>query len=85
MGDNSPAVEYQIAGPAIERALELDSNLPEAYAVLGIVNTDFRWNFAEGEKDFLRAIQLNPSSNYAYRWYGNRLVRYAAPKKLSLR
>jgi tetratricopeptide (TPR) repeat protein len=76
MGDNSPAVEYGIAGPAIERALELDSNLPEAYAVLGIVNTDFRWNFAEGEKHFLRAIELNPSSDYAYRWYGNRLVRY---------
>lgn len=76
MGDNSPAVEYEIAGPAIDRALELDSNLPEAYAVLGIVNTDFRWNFAEGEKRFLRAIKLNPSSDHAYRWYGNRLVRY---------
>jgi eukaryotic-like serine/threonine-protein kinase len=76
MGDNSPAVEYEIAGPAIERALKLDSNLPEAYAVLGIVNTDFRWNFAEGEKHFLRAIELNPSSDFAYRWYGNRLVRY---------
>jgi tetratricopeptide (TPR) repeat protein len=76
MGDNSPAVEYEIAGPAIDRALELDSNLAEAYAVLGIVNTDFRWNFAEGEKHFLRAIELNPSSDYAYRWYGNRLVRY---------
>src|SRR6266542_194513 len=76
LGDNSPAVEYEIAGPAIERALELDSNLPEAYAVLGIVNTDFRWNFAEGEKHFLRAIELNPSSDYAYRWYGGRLIRY---------
>jgi serine/threonine-protein kinase len=76
MGDNPPAVEYEIARPALERALELDGNLSEAYAVLGIFNTDFRWNFAEGEKHFLRAIELNPSSDYAYRWYGNRLVRY---------
>jgi serine/threonine protein kinase/TolB-like protein len=76
MGDNPPAVEYEIARPALERALELDGNLPEAYAVLGIFNTDFSWNFAEGEKHFLRAIELNPSSDYAYRWYGGRLVRY---------
>ena len=76
MGDNPPAVEYEIARPALERALELDRNLPEAYAVLGIFNTDFRWNFAEGEKHFLRAIELNPSSDYAYRWYGNRLANY---------
>ena len=76
MGDNPPAAEYEIAKPALERALELDSNLPEAYAVLGIFNTDFRWDFAEGEKHFLRAIELNPSSDFAYRWYGNRLVNY---------
>jgi TolB-like protein/Tfp pilus assembly protein PilF len=62
MGDNPPAVEYEIARPALERALELDSNLSEAYAVLGIFNTDFRWDFVEGEKHFLRAIELNPSS-----------------------
>ena len=30
----------------------------------------------EGEKHFLRAIELNPSSDLAYRWYGNRLVNY---------
>jgi tetratricopeptide (TPR) repeat protein len=76
MGDNPPAVEYEIARPALERALELDSNLSEAYAVLGIFNTDFRWDFAEGEKHFLRAIELNPSSDLAYRWYGNRLINY---------
>jgi tetratricopeptide (TPR) repeat protein len=76
MGDNPPAVEYEIARPALERALELDSNLSEAYAVLGIFNTDFRWDFAEGEKHFLRAIELNPSSDFAYGWYGNRLVHY---------
>jgi serine/threonine protein kinase/Tfp pilus assembly protein PilF len=76
MGDNPPAAEYKIAGPAIARALELDSNLSEAYAVLGIINTDFYWNFAEGEKHFLRAIELNPSSDYAYRWYGNRMFHH---------
>jgi serine/threonine protein kinase/Tfp pilus assembly protein PilF len=76
MGDNPPAVEYEIARPALERALELDGNLSEAYAVLGIFNTDFRWDFAEGEKHFLRAIELNPSSDFTYRWYGNRLVNY---------
>jgi serine/threonine protein kinase/Tfp pilus assembly protein PilF len=76
MGDNPPAVEYEVAGPALDRALELDGNLSEAYAVLGIFNTDFRWDFAEGEKHFLRAIELNPSSDFAYGCYGNRLVYY---------
>lgn len=75
MGDRSPEEEYEIARPAVERALELDSNLAEAHAILGIIQTDYYWNFAEGEKHFLRAIELSPSADY-YRWYGNRLVRF---------
>ena len=71
-GDN-PAI-YTIFSE--KEARDLLKLIDEAYAVLGIFNTDFRWNFAEGEKHFLRAIELNPSSDYAYRWYGNRLANY---------
>jgi tetratricopeptide (TPR) repeat protein len=85
MGDNPPAVEYEIARPALERALELDSNLPEAEAYLGIFNTDFRWDFAEGEKHFLRAIELNPSSDVAYAGTAIVWSITAAPTKLSPR
>jgi serine/threonine-protein kinase len=72
-GGSTPDAEFAKAKPAIERALALDGNVAEAHAVLGIIKTDYHWNFAEGEKHFLRAIELAPNSDIFYRWYANRL------------
>ena len=74
VGNNSPDAEYAIAKPAIERAFALDSNLAEAYAVLGVIRTDYDWDFADAEKQFLRAIEIAPNSEIGHRWYANRLA-----------
>jgi eukaryotic-like serine/threonine-protein kinase len=73
-GGSSPVAEFAKAKPALERALALDANLPEAYGVLGVIRTDYDWNFAQAEKHFLRAIELAPSSDTLHRWYANRLA-----------
>ena len=73
-GGSSPGAEFAKAKPALERALALDANLPEAYGVLGTIRADYDWDFAEAEKHFLRAIELAPNSDTLHRWYANRLA-----------
>ncbi|CAN5758247.1 hypothetical protein BH20ACI3_BH20ACI3_24800 [soil metagenome] len=51
-----------------ERALSLDGQLAEPHATLGQVNTQ-SWQWAEAEKEYKRAIELNPSYPTAYHWY----------------
>jgi tetratricopeptide (TPR) repeat protein len=51
-----------------ERALTIDGQLAEAHATLGIVN-EYSWQWGEAEKEFKRAIELNPNYPTAYHWY----------------
>ena len=51
-----------------ERALILDGQLAEAHATLGIVN-EHSWQWDAAEKEFKRAIELNPNYPTAYHWY----------------
>lgn len=57
------------------KALEIDETLGEAHAVLGnVINNPPEWNFAEAEKEYKRAIELNPSYATARHWYGEFLA-----------
>jgi tetratricopeptide (TPR) repeat protein len=49
--------------------LEIDRDLAEAHASLGLMKEDFEWDWAGSEKKYRRAIELN--SNYAtsHHWY----------------
>jgi serine/threonine protein kinase/tetratricopeptide (TPR) repeat protein len=49
------------AGQAIAKALELDDHLAEAHAVVGMLRTS-EFNWKEGERSFLRALELDPGS-----------------------
>ncbi len=51
-----------------ERALAIDGQLAEAHATLGIVNEN-SWQWGEGEKEFKRAIELNPNYPTVFHWY----------------
>ncbi len=51
-----------------ERALTIDGQLAEAHATLGMVN-EYSWQWGEAEKEFKRAIELNPNYPTAYHWY----------------
>lgn len=71
-----PALERMPkARAAIERALELDDQLAEAYAARGLIKFKFDFDFAGAETAFKRAIELNPNYATTYHWYGDCLSR----------
>jgi TolB-like protein/tetratricopeptide (TPR) repeat protein len=58
---------------AATKAIELDSTLAEAYASRALLLTG-QWRWADGERDFLRAIALDPRYAPAHQWYGEQLM-----------
>ncbi len=68
-GGMIPADALQQSRVAAKRALELDGTLAEAYAALAFVEmqADYAWDAAE--RDFLRALQLNPNWASAHEFY----------------
>lgn len=59
---------------AAQKALQLDENLAEAHTSLACVELILNWNWAGAEREFKRAIELNPSYSPAYAWYAHYLV-----------
>ncbi len=65
-----PAKEYfPRAEAAARRALELDENLAEAHSVLGLVRLQYAWDWSGAEREFKKAIELNPNFPTAHHWY----------------
>ena len=60
------------ARAAALRALQIDDSLAEAHTSLGYIN-EHSWQFAEAEKEFKRAIELNPSYPTGHHWYSTHL------------
>ena len=51
-----------------ERAIAIDNQLGEPHATLGIVHVQL-WRWAEAEREYKRAIEINPNYATAYHWY----------------
>ena len=65
------------AEKAARKALEIDPELAEAHAALGYLNLFYHWNRAEGERELLKALELQPSYSTAYLNYGLSLLSEA--------
>jgi tetratricopeptide (TPR) repeat protein/TolB-like protein/predicted Ser/Thr protein kinase len=76
VGTGSPREYRPRAAAEAVRALQIDANSSEAHAALGYVR-HYQWQWAEAEKAFLRAIDLNPSNALARLWYANLLMSRA--------
>ncbi len=64
----SPKEAFSSAQAAVRQALELDDGLSEAHASLGHLKMhEFAWQ--EAEREFQRAIELNPNYATVYRFY----------------
>jgi TolB-like protein/DNA-binding winged helix-turn-helix (wHTH) protein/Tfp pilus assembly protein PilF len=74
-GDPDPSDNLWKAQYAAERALDLDSSLSEAHTALGAVRIERDWDWAGGEKEYRRALQLNPDDATAHHWYSLHLSR----------
>jgi DNA-binding winged helix-turn-helix (wHTH) protein/tetratricopeptide (TPR) repeat protein len=59
-----------LARESAERALALDEELAEAWAVLGRVKMEYDWDWIGAEADLAHAIALNPNSVEALDAYG---------------
>src|SRR5215471_3511873 len=55
------------------RASSLDDSLAEPHATLGYVLVQYDHDFAGSEREFQRAIELNPNYAMAHQWYGEML------------
>jgi len=58
------------ARSAAERALELDPDLAEAHTSLAVILAYFEWDFARADREFRRALELDPSYPTGHHWYG---------------
>jgi TolB-like protein/DNA-binding winged helix-turn-helix (wHTH) protein/Tfp pilus assembly protein PilF len=70
----SPASKYMPqARAAALRALELNDKLPEAHTALALIVQNYDWDWKTAEKEFKRAIELNPNYATAHHWYAEHL------------
>jgi eukaryotic-like serine/threonine-protein kinase len=69
-----PTKAFPIAKAAAAKALELDDTLAEAHAVLGYVYWFYDWDWLGAEREFKRAIALNPNSAIVHQRYAECLI-----------
>jgi TolB-like protein/Flp pilus assembly protein TadD len=62
------------AREAALKALSLDDQLAESHISLGMILNYYDYDFAGAEREFRRAIELNPNSAAAHQFYGNLLM-----------
>jgi eukaryotic-like serine/threonine-protein kinase len=61
------------ARAAAVKALEIDENLGEAHAGLGWIKMSCDWDWPGSEREFKRALEINPNDGTARRWHGDYL------------
>jgi serine/threonine protein kinase/tetratricopeptide (TPR) repeat protein len=70
----APTDSFPKAKAAAVKALEIDETLAEAHAVLAYVVYYADWDWPRAEREFKRAIELNPNSALSHDRYANCLM-----------
>ena len=76
-----PGVGRQLIHEYIHRATELDPDFRGFYFVSGIISTWTDWNWDQGEKDFLKAIAINPNDVMSRIYYSHLLICLRRPEE----
>jgi eukaryotic-like serine/threonine-protein kinase len=71
--NGDPKEFFAKAGAAANKALQLDPTLARPHADLGLVKSQGNWDFAGGEAEFRKAIELDPSDATAHQWFSQSL------------
>jgi tetratricopeptide (TPR) repeat protein len=69
-----PSEAYPRAQAAAKRAIALDDSLSGAHSALGFVDFYWSWDAAGAQREFVRALTLDPNSAVAHYWYGTFLM-----------
>jgi tetratricopeptide (TPR) repeat protein len=59
---------------AISKALEMDDSIAEAYTTLAGQKFHYNWDWTGAEREFKRALELNPNYATAHHWYSEFLM-----------
>ena len=62
------------AKTAALRAIELDETLTEPHASLAFIAETHEWEWATAEREYKRALELNPSDARTHNWYAGYLM-----------
>jgi TolB-like protein len=68
---------FSKAKEAAKKALAIDDTLAEAHTSLAHLTWLHEWNWADGEREFMRAIDLDPNYPTAHQWYATYLSSMA--------
>jgi TolB-like protein/Flp pilus assembly protein TadD len=69
----APKEAYPRAKAAALKAMEMEERLPEAHTSLGHINGRYDWDWAGAEREYKRAIELDPSYATAHNFYAQHL------------
>ena len=71
----APSIRYMPqARAAALRALQIDDKLPDAHTALALIVQNYDWDWQTAEKEYRRAIELNPNYATAHHWYAEHLM-----------
>lgn len=73
-GEIAPREAFPRARASAIRALELDPDLAEAHTSLAYALQNFYWDWSGAEREYKRAVALNPSYATTFHWYGGYLM-----------
>ena len=75
IGAVPPNDEMPHAKAAAQRAVDIDPSLAEGYTSRAFVKLEYGWDWLGAEKDFQKALELNPQYPTAHQWYASYLVQ----------
>src|SRR5215831_9782726 len=73
-GEAHPS-ELEKAKSAALKAIEIDDTVAEGHSALAFTIFAYEWRFAEAEKEFARALELDPNSSDVLRQYADFLSK----------
>jgi len=69
-----PNISTPKARAAAQEAIKLDDHLAEAHVSLAVIAQNYDWDWPTAEKEYRRAIELDPNYATAHHWYAEYLA-----------
>jgi eukaryotic-like serine/threonine-protein kinase len=81
VGSLPPNEAIPKAKAAASKAIEIDDSLAEAHNPLAFIRLNYDWDSAGAEREFKRALDLNPGYADAHHWYAHYLIATGRPEE----